>query len=129
MDLNKIIGAAVISAALIVLLRQYRPEFGVILSVAASGLLFLWIVGSVLPVIQEIWDLAQKAGLPGQDAEVLVKALGICFLTQTASDACKDAGESSLASKVELSGKAAVLILCLPMFQDLLDIALRLILY
>ena len=40
---------------------------------------------------------------------ILFKTLGICFLAQFAADSCRDAGESALASKVELAGRSPFL--------------------
>ena len=37
--------------------------------------------------------------MPGEYGLILFKALGICLITQLASDACRDAGEAALASK------------------------------
>ena len=58
---------------------------------------------------------------------VIIKALGICYVTQLASDTCQDAGERAMAGKIELAGRVAVLLLSLPMFSSILQIALELI--
>ena len=58
---------------------------------------------------------------------VIIKSLGICYITQLAADTCKDAGEGAMAGRIELSGRVAVLILALPMFTALLQIAVGLI--
>lgn len=127
MDMNKIIGLAVISVTLIVLLRQYRPEYGVVASLMAGLLLLFLIMEQVSPVLQEIQTLAQRTGLAQEHTSILLKSLGVCFVTQMACEACKDAGESSIASKVEMAGKVSIVILSLPLFQELLKIVLRLI--
>ena len=56
-----------------------------------------------------------------------MKTLGICFLTQFAVDSCKDAGESALASKVELAGKVTVVVMALPLFQSIASTAVSLV--
>ena len=47
-------------------------------------------------------------------------------LTQLAADACKDAGESALASKAELAGKVGLIMLSLPLFQKIAELAVSL---
>lgn len=42
-------------------------------------------------------------------------------------DACKDAGESALASKAELAGKLMLLMLALPLFEKIAQLAASLI--
>ena len=49
---------------------------------------------------------------------ILLKTLGVCFLTQLSADSCRDAGEGALAAKVELAGKLFIVILALPLFQQ-----------
>ena len=51
------------------------------------------------------------------------QALGVCFITQLASDACKDAGEGAIASKVELAGKVVILLLAMPLFEQIIGVA------
>ena len=53
-------------------------------------------------------------------------SLGICLITQFTCDSCRDAGENSLASKVELVGKLAVLGCALPLFENIISCALGL---
>jgi stage III sporulation protein AD len=48
-------------------------------------------------------------------------------LAQFAADACRDAGESALASKMELAGKITILILALPLFEKITQTAVGLI--
>ena len=58
---------------------------------------------------------------------VLIKAIGVCYLTQFSADSCRDAGESSLAGKVELAGKIAILISALPLLDSVISLAVNLI--
>ena len=127
MDFMKLLAFAVVSAILIVLLRQNRPEQGLLLSLLAAAILLLWLLEGVAPILEELQQLVTRFSFGAEKGQVLFKTLGICFLTQTAADVCRDAGEGSLAGKIELAGKLAVLLLCMPLFQSLLDIAAGLI--
>ena len=57
----------------------------------------------------------------------MFKALGICLLSQLAADACRDAGENAMAEKAELAGKVFLLLLALPLFEKIAELALTLI--
>ena len=54
--------------------------------------------------------------------QILFKALGICLITQIACDACRDLGETAVASKVEAAGKISVLLISLPLFEQILAV-------
>ena len=77
-------------------------------------------------VFSQFQSLLQAAALPAETGSTLLKALGACWLAQFAADACRDAGEGALASKVELAGKTAVLLLILPLFAEVANLALDL---
>ena len=128
MNVEKIIAIAMVCAVLLIILRHSRPEQGMILSIAAALVLLLWILDDMLPVLDSLRQLAKQFQFGEEKVQTLLKTLGICFLSQTAADLCRDAGESSIAAKVELVGKIAILLLCLPFYQELLAIAAELIL-
>lgn len=126
MALTGWLAAAVIAAFLAVVLRRQVPEQGLALSVAAGLLIVIAVVSEALPLFRELRSLLSRSGLDGEYVTVLFKALGVCLLTQLASDACRDAGEQGLAAKAELAGKLTLLSVGLPLFRKLGDIALAL---
>lgn len=122
-----IAGFAVTVAALAVLLRQYKKEYALLLGLAGGILLFLLVLSKASPVFEQMRALADQAGVDGSYVSVLIKSLGVCFVTQLAADTCRDAGETAVAGKVEMCGKFAVLLLALPLFQQIASLALGLI--
>ena len=122
-----IAGAAVVAAVMAVMLRRYHAEYGMLLSLAAGVFLMLSLLNVLPQALGQVSDLLRAAALPGEYAVILFKALGICWLAQFAADSCRDAGESALASKVELAGKISILVLSLPLFEDIAQTALGLI--
>ena len=124
MDTNifSIVGIAIITTALAVLLRQFRPEYALFVSLAGGIFILLLACTGILPVVEQIYGMLEASSVPGEYGSVLFRALGICFVTQIACDTCKDAGESAIASKLELAGKVVVLAISLPLFQQVLSI-------
>ena len=126
MDIGVICGVLAITAFLSLLLRQYRPELALAIGVLAGVAVSLMLVRVLGAPLEKARQLMEKAGLGGDTALLLVKSLGICLLTQLTADVCRDAGEAGLASRAELAGKAALLLLALPLFGQLLELALLL---
>lgn len=127
LDIFSIIGIAIISTALCILIKQYKPEYAMIVSLACGILLFSIIIVSLLPAFKTMSDLMQKAHINTTYTKAIIKTLGVCYVTQLASESCKDAGQSAIASKVELSGKVFIVLISLPLFEDLINIAFSLI--
>ena len=127
MDLFAIAGMALIAAVLSVMLRQYRPEFSVLIGFGAGILILLYVLSKAQPAFSELTSLFSRAQVSSSYAVILLKALGICFITQLACDACSDAGEHAIASKIELAGKFAVLLVALPLFEEIAKLAISLL--
>ncbi|HIS69355.1 MAG TPA: stage III sporulation protein AD [Candidatus Gallacutalibacter stercoravium] len=123
MEMVMICGIAVTATIIAVLLKKYNPEYSVVISLLAGVLTLFLILSKLSPAISEISNLLAAAGMANEYGAVLFKALGVCFLAQFAADSCRDAGESALASKVELAGKVLILLLALPLFRQVAQIA------
>lgn len=127
MDIAAIGGLALAAAALCALLRRYHGEYALLISVGAGILIVIQMFSSLIPIVHEIETLSQQAGIASEYGEALFKAVGICFLAQFAGDACRDAGETALASRVETAARLAMTAAALPLFRQLAEIALALI--
>ena len=127
MNIIGIVGTALIAAIFAVTLKRYNQEYAVIISIIAGVVILVEILRNISPAVREITTLLSGVGLTQEDGLILFKTLGICFLAQFAADSCRDAGESALASKVELAGKISILVLSLPLFEDIAQTALGLI--
>ncbi|HJB26596.1 MAG TPA: stage III sporulation AC/AD family protein [Firmicutes bacterium] len=123
MEIAAIIGVALIAMILCVLLRGYRPEYSVFLSLTAGIFILLMALNALTPMMGTLSQLIEISGQGREAFSILLKALGVCFITQLASDACKDAGEGAIASKVELAGKVVILLLAMPLFEQIIGVA------
>lgn len=122
MNIFIIVSFGIVAAVLSLVLKQYKPEYSMFISLAAGILIFISVITAIGPIIQYISELTENAGLSGIYAEVLIKSLAVCYLTQLASDCCKDAGETAIAGKLQIAGKIAVLIMALPIFKSITEI-------
>ena len=121
MDIVKIIGIGLIAIILAVILKQYRPEFAMYISIV-SGLLILAIIfGKISGIIELLKNLANKTTINSQFLILLIKITGIAILTEFAVSICKDSGETAIASKVDLGGKVIVMSMSIPIMASLLE--------
>ena len=127
MDITSLVGIAVLSAVLCIIVRQYKPEMALGVSIACGILIMCSVISMLAPAAELISQLTASAGLDGGYTRTLFKALAVCYITQLGSDCCKDAGASAIAGKVELAGKAAVVVISLPVFSSLAEVVMKLI--
>ncbi len=117
-----ITGLAVIAAAFSVLLKNKNPEYSMFLSLAVGVLIIGMLISAAAPLFEWMQSLFTATGASAEYVQILFKSLGICFITQIACDSCRDMGETAIAAKVETAGKLAVLLVSLPLFQQVLEI-------
>lgn len=127
MDITAICALAVITAIICVMMKRYSPETSVMMSICAGVMIFMIIISGLTSVTAHIKELFNATGLPAEYVMILFKAIGICLLTEIASDTCRDAGETALATKTEIAGKVLVLTASLPLFDEIITTALGLI--
>ena len=109
MEIIKIIGIAFIAVIIIVLLRQYRPEFAIYASIIAGVLILTLASGTLSGIINMINSISSKTNINSDFLVILIKITGIAILTEFAVSICKDAGESAIASKVDVGGKILII--------------------
>lgn len=108
------------------LLKKYASEYSLLLNIIISIIIFLYLCPNIINIINQIKNLINISNIPDKYILILFKTLGICFLVQFASDTCKDSGETSLASKIEIIGKIIILTISMPLFNEITQIAIKL---
>ena len=118
----KIGGIALTGLSALLILRSYKPEWAVFLRVAVTVVslgLVLSLAGTVMSYVAELTSATEA--LEGESWGILLKALGLAFLTETAASVCRDSGEAGLATWVETAGKLEILLLSFPLIRTVMD--------
>ena len=81
------------------------------------------LLGQMKDIFSGLEDIL--SGLSGQSelTAIILKALGVCIVAELGSQCCRDAGETAIAAKVELAAKAALVMMSMPVFASLLEMA------
>ena len=127
MEIIKIIGIALIALIIIILLKQYKPEFVIYVSLIAGVLILFLVIDDLTGIVKLIQSIADKASIYSQFLSILLKITGIAFLSEFAVSICKDSGEAAIASKVELGSKIIIISMSIPIISTLLEIILKIL--
>lgn len=125
MDIIKVIGVGLIALIIIIIVKQYRPEFTMYVSVAAGIIILLLVMDKLSAIIDLLTNLANKTSINNEFIFLLIKITGIAILTEFASSVCKDSGETAIASKVDLGGKVIIIAMSIPIIASLLETILK----
>ena len=123
MDIFTLCGCAIVICALITTVRQQRAEIAVLLTAAAGVILLAYILKDMPQTVGSLRDmLSELDGFSGETGAVL-RAAGACLAAQLTADVCRDAGQTTVAARVELGGRIAALMLILPVLESVLRLS------
>lgn len=123
----KIVGIGLIGLILIIIIKQYRPEFAIYISLIAGALILYLALDKITGIIELLKQICNKSGINSNFIGILLKMTGIAFLAEFAISICKDAGERAIASKVELGSKAVIISMSVPIIYNLLEVILSIL--
>ncbi len=127
MEVIKIIGIALVALIIIVLLKQYKPEYTIFISLLAGALIILLVMDKLTGIINLLQSLTNKTSINSTFLSLLIKITGIAFLSEFAVSICKDSGEAAIANKIEIGTKIIIISMSIPIITSLLEIILKLL--
>lgn len=107
------------------ILKQYKPEFVIYVSIVAGILILAIVFTKISSIVELLNNLASKASINSEFLKLLLKITGIAFLTEFAVSICKDTGETAIASKIDIGGKAIIMSLSIPIIGGLLETIIK----
>jgi stage III sporulation protein AD len=127
MDIVKIVGIGIIAVIIITIIKQYKPEFAIYVSILAGIIIFFMVFENLSGIIDLINDLTLKSNVNSDFIKILLKITGIAFLAEFAVQICMDLGESALANKVDLGGKVIIISLSIPILSSLIETVVQIL--
>ncbi len=121
MDIVKIAAIGLVGGVLAMAIRRTNPEIALQISIASGVLILLMTVEHITEAVEFLRELKVSMG-PGYDAVgVVLKVIGIAYISEFSAAALKDAGEGAIAGKVELAGKLIITVMTLPLIRQFTD--------
>lgn len=113
----------IVAALLALSLRGQRPEFAMLLSLGCGVFVLFYLLGEMKAISAELEELLSGLSQQSELTGLILKALGVCIVAELGSQCCRDVGENAIAAKVELAAKAALVLISMPVFSSLLQMA------
>lgn len=121
MEVIKIALFGIVSVILILVLRSYRSDWAMILSLTTGVLIALYLGKFLVDLSQVLQTWENYLQGVSEYMSVLWKALGITYLCEFTGNLCRDSGNTLIAGQIELCGKVAVMLLGMPVLWMLLQ--------
>ncbi|MBO8159207.1 MAG: stage III sporulation protein AD [Thermosyntropha sp.] len=126
-EIAQIVGLALITTLLLLILRQEKPVMAVVLSIVFSIIIFSLMLGKMAAIIDVMQEITRKAEINYFFLGTMLKILGVAYLGEFAAAICQDAGEQAVAKKVEFASKIIIAVLALPIMIAILESLMELI--
>lgn len=127
MEVIKIVGVSIFAVIMIIILKNYRPEMALVLSIITGIGIMLYAISKMSSVINVLNDLVSKSGVNADFLLIIIKVIGIAYIIEFGKNVCIDAGQSSIATKLEMAGKVVIVVLTIPLISSLVNVLVGLV--
>ena len=126
-EIIKIVGIGLVALVIVIILKQYRPEYTIYVSIIAGVLILTLTMSKISGIINLLKSISDKTYINKQFLGILLKITGIAIITEFAVSICTDAGEKAIASKIEIGSKVIIIAMSIPIISSLLEIILKIL--
>lgn len=127
MEILQVVGLGLVGAILAVFVRERHKELSIFISLATGIIIFIFALSKISGVLATLQELASRANVNMFYLVTVLKIIGIAYMAEFGAQVCRDAGEGSIASKIEFAAKILVMVMALPIIMAILESILRLI--
>ena len=122
MSIFAVCAIAVVTAVLALMLRTQSPHSAMLLSVAAGVLIIRSLFKNLPETLSGISAVLSEGGVDTANITILLKVMGICFVTEFTCDCVTEAGLLSLSTNISFAGKLLVLFTAMPLFNSIISV-------
>ena len=101
--------------------KKQSTEFSLLTGLATGILIFIFLLDAFGDVLSLLKQMAETAGLSSTYLSSVLKVIGISYIAEFGAQVCADAGQTSVAAKIELAGKAMILAVAAPILLTLVE--------
>lgn len=121
-EIMGVCGAGLCALVAVSMIREMRKEYTAVVILGISAVFLAYILPRMLESVKFIKEAASYVNT--EYTSCVLKGLGITYLTCSAGELCRSSGENALAGYIETAGRAEILIICIPLFKELLELSL-----
>ncbi|MFD1176244.1 stage III sporulation protein AD [Paenibacillus puldeungensis] len=127
MEIIQIVGLGLIATVLILVLKEQKPMFAFLIAASTGIIIFLFLIGKIGGIIKVLEDLAEASGVQMVYLKTILKIIGIAYIAEFGAQIVRDAGQESIASKIEMAGKVLIMVLAIPIISIIIETVIKLL--
>jgi Stage III sporulation protein AC/AD protein family. len=111
----------IVAVLMAVIFKKGKEEFSIYISIATCFIILLLGIGKLEVILDAIGRLQGYIKINKAYINILIKIIGITYVTEFAASLCKDSGYQAIGEQVELVGKLSILAISMPILMALMD--------
>lgn len=120
-NLIKIAITGIVISILILLLKSFKSDMAPVLAITGTVVLLGAVIVMMSGAADAIKDLFQSSELESENIKNILKIIGAAYVVDFSASICRDMGEASMASKIELAGRIFIVLLAVPWAASLIS--------
>lgn len=121
MDIVKIAVLGIVGALLAMMLKGQKKEYELFVTLGVSLCIFYFIISKLELVLAVINRMQEYVELDTGYIAILMKMIGITYVSEFSANLCRDAGYQAVAGQIEMFGKLSILVISMPVLLVLLE--------
>ncbi|MGA8941737.1 MAG: stage III sporulation protein AD [Thermoactinomyces sp.] len=121
MEIIQVVGLGLITTFLILAVKEQNPVFAFSLAMFVGVVIFISLAGKVGEVVGILQNLARLARVNELFLETILKIIGIAYIAEFGAQVTRDAGQESIAAKIELAGKVLIMVMAIPIITVIIE--------
>ena len=117
----KIACIGLLAVFLAMTLKNVKSEYAVIIGMGACMVLFGLSLTKLEVIMESLESLQKYVTINSAYIGIILKVVGIAYISEFSANLCKDAGYSGIASQIEMFGKLSILVMSMPVLTTLLS--------
>lgn len=117
----KIAIIGLIAVMMAMLFKNTKNEYSFLISITACIFILLMGLSKIQVIVDAINKLQGYIQMNKAYVGILIKIIGITYVTEFSSSLCKDSGFSAISEQIELVGKLTILAISMPILLALLE--------
>jgi|SRR5690606_28987364 stage III sporulation protein AD len=127
LEIIQVVGLGLIATFLILVIKEQKPVFAFLLATFAGVVIFISLADKIAEVIRILEQLANRAGVKTMFLETVLKIIGIAYIAEFGAQVTRDAGQESIASKIEMAGKVLILVMAIPIVTMIIETIIKIL--
>lgn len=125
MDVLKISVVAVCAVISGMILKSVKSPLAILISLAASVVILFYIVSGLMTLMSQINSLKAYLKTGYNYIGLLLKIMGITYITQLSADICRENGYQAVAGQIEIFSKLTIAVMSMPVVLSLFEMVTK----